>query len=112
MWGVFVDPELEKKLTARAKERGKATDWNAWQEKLKPARSVSRIGPRHIQSSTENPNLEINNAHMRMIIGYNARTKEVAISDSWGKHAEERWITLEEAEAMTQGESAFWNVRW
>ncbi|MCX6910276.1 MAG: hypothetical protein NTY01_19835 [Verrucomicrobia bacterium] len=112
MWCIFVDPELEKQITKRAKERAKATDWNAWMEQLKPARNVSRIGPKHIKSSADTPDMEINNAHMRMIIGYNPRTKEVAISDSWGKHAEERWITLEEAQAMTQGDSAFWNVRW
>ena len=112
MWCIFVDLELEKTITARAKERTKTTDWNAWQDKLKSARNVPKIGPRHIKSSADTPDMEVNNAHMRMIIGYNPRTKEAAISDSWGKHAEERWITFEEAQAMTQSDSAFWNVRW
>jgi len=111
MWCIFVDLNLEKEITARAKERSKVTDWKAWLEKLKSARNVPRVGPKHIASSEGN-NAEVNNAHMRMIIGYNPRTKEVAISDSWGKHAEERWVTVEEAQAMTQGDSAFWNVRW
>ena len=112
MWCIFVDMDLEKKITVRAKERAKVTDWNAWVEQLKSARGVRKIGPRHIKSSSENGDAEVNNAHMRMIIGYNARTKEVAISDSWGKFAEERWVTVEEADAMSQNDSAFWNVRW
>jgi hypothetical protein len=112
MWCIFVDMDMEKNFTKRAKDRAKVTDWNAWTEQLKPARAVRKIGPRHIKSSSDNGDAEINNAHMRMIIGYNAKTKEVAISDSWGKFAEERWVTIEEADAMSQNASAFWNVRW
>ena len=112
MWCIFVDMDLEKKITVRAKERAKVTDWNAWQEQLKSARGMPKIGPRHIKSASDGGNMEINNAHMRMITGYNAKTREVAISDSWGKFAEERWVTVEEADAMSQNASAFWNVRW
>jgi len=51
------------------------------------------------------------NAHLCMIIGYNSRTKEIATSDSWGKEFAERWLTLEEAAALSQpGE--FWEVKW
>ncbi len=39
---------------------------------------------------------------MRMIIGYNAQTNELAISDSWGKSFTERWITLREAQSTSQ----------
>jgi hypothetical protein len=38
-----------------------------------------------------------------MIIGYNRETGEIAISDSWGPEFAERWLTLEEAEAISQG---------
>ncbi len=39
-----------------------------------------------------------------MIIGYNRATGEVAISDSWGPAFAERWLTFEEAEAVSHGE--------
>jgi hypothetical protein len=38
-----------------------------------------------------------------MIIGYNKKTNELAITDSWGPNYAERWITVEEAQAISQG---------
>jgi hypothetical protein len=40
-----------------------------------------------------------------MIIGYNARTNEIAISDSWSKAFAIRWMTLPEAKAINAGQS-------
>jgi hypothetical protein len=40
---------------------------------------------------------------MCLIIGYNKATGEIAISDSWGPRFAERWITVEEATAVSQG---------
>jgi len=40
--------------------------------------------------------------HVCMITGYNAATDELCISDSWGPGFEERWITPEEAQAVSQ----------
>ncbi|MBI5396259.1 MAG: C39 family peptidase [Verrucomicrobia bacterium] len=100
MWGVFVEKDLYKELSTRAVERRKVTDWNGWIEQLKPKRKAAK----QISVSPMN-------AHLCMIIGYNGRTKEVATSDSWGKEFEERWLTLEEAAALSQpGE--FWEVKW
>lgn len=92
MWTMFVDFDLNKALTARSAQRQKVTDWTAWKESLKPARAASRS----IRPDKEK-------GHMCMIIGYNATTGEIAISDSWGPEFAERWITTEEAEAITQG---------
>jgi hypothetical protein len=39
-----------------------------------------------------------------MIIGYNSKTDEIAISDSWGPQFAERWITTDEANAISQNE--------
>jgi hypothetical protein len=111
MWGIFFDPELDKTISARSKERLTVTDWKAWLEKLKSARNVSKVGSKMLQMP-DSPGGEVSNGHIRMIVGYNAKTGEVAISDSWGKRFEERWATIEEARAMTQHETAFWNVRW
>jgi hypothetical protein len=47
-------------------------------------------------------------AHVVLIIGYNAETNEIAFSDSWGERYKERWMTLGEAESVSQ--QAFWMV--
>ena len=41
------------------------------------------------------------NYHICMIIGYNEKTSEIAVSDSWGPSFELRWIPLEVAKAVT-----------
>ena len=40
--------------------------------------------------------------HICLIIGYNEKTREIAISDSWGSAATERWMTEEEARQIKQ----------
>ena len=40
-----------------------------------------------------------------MIIGYNAKTKEIGISDSWSRRYALRWLTLDEANAINQGKT-------
>ena len=42
------------------------------------------------------------NYHICMIVGYNETTGEIAVSDSWGKRYEKRWIHYLEAEAVSQ----------
>jgi hypothetical protein len=111
MWGILFDPDLDKRISARTKDRQAVTDWKAWPEKLKDARNVPKVARKMLQMP-DSPGAEVTNGHVRMITGYNAKTGEVAISDSWGKRFEERWATIEEAQAMTQHETAFWNVRW
>jgi hypothetical protein len=41
-------------------------------------------------------------AHVVIIIGYNPETNEIAFSDSWGENYLERWISLPEAEQISQ----------
>lgn len=38
------------------------------------------------------------NGHVCMIIGYNEKTEELAVSDSWGKSFELRWVPLKAAD--------------
>ncbi len=38
-----------------------------------------------------------------MIIGYNATTNEIAISDSWGREFTERWMSIGTADKISQG---------
>ncbi len=93
MWGMFVVEDLNRAITNRSRQRGSVTDWDAYKEMLKPLRQAAR----RIQT-------DVDDAHMCMIIGYNADTREIAISDSWGPMFAERWITEEEANAISAGQ--------
>lgn len=48
--------------------------------------------------------------HICLIIGYNAATGEIALSDSWGPEYAERWIDLHEARRVCFG--AMNVIRW
>ncbi|MEZ0299122.1 MAG: hypothetical protein ACAI35_21930 [Candidatus Methylacidiphilales bacterium] len=100
MWTCYVNEDLEKKFTERNRERERTTDWAPYIESLKTVSKEMR-GKRFIDRER---------GHMRMIVGYNAKTKEIAISDSWGKWAELRWLTLDEAQSITAGDLAV--MRW
>ena len=92
MWAVFVDRGFDDSLYARAGERMQMSDPEAWKKQIARERNDAR-------------KLKINtaNGHVRLIIGYNDKTRELAFSDSWGPQAAERWMTEEEAQAISQG---------
>ena len=91
MWAMFVDEKLNLELVERSQKRLAMTDPISWSESLKECRKAAKsLRPRRA------------NGHMCMIIGYNKTTGEIAISDSWGDDFAERWICLEEAEALSQ----------
>jgi hypothetical protein len=98
MWTCYVVPNVESAFTQRTMKRGSVADWKDYNESLKEIR-VNMKGKR----------LE-GGAHVRMIIGYNEETGEMAISDSWGRGSEERWMTLEEASAVSLRELTV--IRW
>ena len=41
--------------------------------------------------------------HICLIVGYNKKTKEVAISDSWGSRFLERWVSIDEIKKASNG---------
>ncbi len=92
MWAVLVDREFDNSLTQRSRERAGMSDPKAWKDGLAGARKDAKKIP-----------LNRMNGHVRMIIGYNEQTGEIAFSDSWGAIGEERWMTQEEAQAISQG---------
>lgn len=57
-----------------------------------------------VAAAAENPELtpRSDRGHVVIIIGYNEETNEIAFSDSWGERYLERWITLPEAEIISQ----------
>jgi len=92
MWVMHVEEETNRSVSLRSRERQHVSDMKAWNEQLAPIRKDAR----KIKVSRDT-------GHVCMIIGYNADTNEIAISDSWGPGFAERWITVEEANAISQG---------
>jgi hypothetical protein len=75
----------------RTAQRKSITDWKAWTEKLAEDESVKNIVS------------DDQHAHCTMIVGYNKETGEIAFSDSWGERFAERWVRIEEAQAVSKG---------
>jgi hypothetical protein len=50
------------------------------------------------------PFADPNNGYVCLLIGCNRKTEELATSDSWGPKFTERWITVGEARALSQGD--------
>ena len=102
MWTCFVTELGEKEINQHTKARKTVTDWSAYTAQI-AADDTAREG--------KEPDAKgVDNGHMRMIIGYNAATNELAISDSWGKYAVERWITVKEANDISGGDLEY--IQW
>ncbi len=91
MWAMFSTKEFNAATDVRVEGRQTMTDPAAWGESLADARDAAKDWPRDICLG-----------HVCMIIGYNPRSGEIAISDSWGPEFVERWVTEEEAQAVSQ----------
>ncbi|MDB4536979.1 C39 family peptidase, partial [Akkermansiaceae bacterium] len=84
LWQMCSLPTYNTVANKRTMERRTVKDWPAYAAKI-AAESESNL-----------PQLQAKgNYHICMIIGYNAATNEVAVSDSWGKHYSIRWIHVD-----------------
>jgi hypothetical protein len=100
MWGMFVDRNLDRDNSTITEVRKKQQDWSAWKKDvLKKRREAAK-------DVLPNPD----SGHVRLITGYNPETEELACSDSWGPEFEERWMTYEEANAVSMGDLQI--IRW
>ncbi|MEI6493724.1 MAG: hypothetical protein WCO94_14345, partial [Verrucomicrobiota bacterium] len=93
MWGMYSMDSVNADLNSRMDRRAAMADPLEWKKSLDPARKAAKKIP-----------TDINQGHMCMIIGYNEKTGEIAVSDSWGPRYAERWMTEEEANAVSQGQ--------
>ena len=93
MWALSSTTEYNNVLNSRMKDRAKMTDPVLWKKTL----SKLRIGQRPFQINPDD-------GHMCMIIGYNKQTGEIAVSDSWGPAFAERWVLGVEANQVSLGE--------
>lgn len=89
MWCLCSTKGFNDTANRRTKERKGVTDWAAWKEKV-TKESASNTLP-----------IDKDTRHVVLITGYNKETNEIAFSDSWGEDFKERWITLPEAQQVS-----------
>ena len=92
MWCLYSTDKFNDTANARTKERKTVTEWGSWKTKVTEESANNRLPP------------DKKTGHVVLIIGYNKDTNEIAFSDSWGERFKERWITLTEAEQVSQKE--------
>ena len=88
IWAMFSTEEFNEFSTERTKSR--KDSWESHKNAVVAAAADPKLTP------------DRSRAHVVIIIGYNAETNEIAFSDSWGERYLERWITLPEAEQISQ----------
>lgn len=91
MWAMFSTDEFNAAADARMRARKDMTDPQTWAASLLEARKAAKKMRKDPEAG-----------HVCMIIGYNKQTGELAVSDSWGPQFAERWVTPEEAKAVSQ----------
>ena len=91
LWRMDSVEAFNSLATERTKERRKVTDWTEWKNALATDADGAAIAK------------DDKHAHCTLIIGYNKETGEIAFSDSWGERFQERWVRLEEAQAVSSG---------
>ncbi len=90
MWCLYSTKEFNDTANKRTAARKDVKDWADWKAKV-TAESATNSLPKDEETG-----------HVVLIIGYNKDTNEIAFSDSWGERYKERWITLPEAEKVSQ----------
>lgn len=99
LWALHTSRTVDERINEHTRLRSGVEDWKTWTESLKPAHREARKLSR-----------QADEGHVCLIIGYNRDTDEIALSDSWGPNYAERWITADEAEAISQGPMA--TITW
>lgn len=91
MWTLCSTKNFNDTANKRTQERKSVTNWADWKTKVTEAAAANSL-PK-----------DKDTRHIVLIIGYNKDTNEMAFSDSWGDDFKERWITLQEAEQVSDG---------
>lgn len=88
IWAMYSTETFNEISTERTKTRQES--WDSHKNAAAAAAADPRLGP------------DSDRGHVVIIMGYNEETNEIAFSDSWGEAYLERWITLPEAEQVSQ----------
>lgn len=92
MWRMCSAPEYNAAANSNTAARKNVTDWDA---------HAAAIALSHLDL-TKSPKPGSNH-HVCMIIGYNEKTRELAVSDSWGASFELRWVPASVANWASNG---------
>ncbi|RYD43001.1 MAG: hypothetical protein EOP85_10635 [Verrucomicrobiaceae bacterium] len=92
MWTMCSMEQYNKIADKNTEERAKVTDWDA---------RAATLAAEHAELAKA-PKPE-SNYHICMITGYNEKTQEIAVSDSWGARFELRWVPLAAANWASNG---------
>lgn len=92
MWTMMAVSPYSKAADANTAKRSAVTDWATY---------ATEIATQSAEfAKKEKPN---DNHHICMIIGYNEKTDEFAVSDSWGPSFERRWVPVKIANWASTG---------
>ncbi len=91
LWQMRSLETYNKIANARTRQRADVKDFAQWAKEI--SKEAQEVAP-----SLKNDNTH---HHICMIIGYNEKTNELAVSDSWGPRYELRWVHLDIAKAVT-----------
>ena len=91
IWTMYSSKTYNQYANQRTQDRKAVTNWNAWAKTTKTSARATEL------------NHDSTAAHACLITGYNKATGEIAVSDSWGPTYNERWISAEQAEQVSQG---------
>ena len=83
MWTMCSMEEYNEQADKNTKARQSVTDWAAYTAQIAESAKPFAAKPK-----------PEDRRHICMIIGYNEKTNELAVSDSWGASFEKRWVPL------------------
>lgn len=87
MWLHYSTPEFRQRIDHSLASRKRATP-EFWRKQLRRQRLIKR---------------DTRGAHIALIIGYNKKSGEVAISNSWGDRHRIAWVRFQDMEQVDQG---------
>ncbi|MDK3157896.1 C39 family peptidase [Kamptonema cortianum] len=99
IWTMFVTPDIENQSNEFTRQR-QSESFDEWKKAMR--RYQTPVGFQANRSG----------AHVRMIVGYNKDTQEIAYSDSWGPEFQERWMPFEAAKAVTPTTGGLQAITW
>ncbi len=92
MWTMKSVGEYNKAANDNTGKRGSVTDWAAYAQQIAAAAETTAKLPKPDEAH-----------HICMIVGYNEATNELAVSDSWGRSFERRWVPVPVADWASSG---------
>lgn len=90
VWSMSSTPAYRNRMAAQTRERLVAQDIASWAKRLHAMEELP-FDPAEAREY----------GHVCLILGYNSKTKELCVSDSWGERTREQWVRFEDAECVT-----------